>query len=136
MYGNCSSDFTVKTRKGNVATEISIERNLEKCDGFEPISTGVSPLALIKGAVSFTSALLFTQALSSLLLTLWEVRNRRDLREAAQLLPRTDSSGNCGPDKESAAQGHVSGIRFLIPNPERCPSCCHSVTRTKPSAIV
>lgn len=62
MYGNCSSDFTVKTRKGNVATEISIERNLEKCDGFEPVSTGVSPLALIKGMVSFPSALLFPQA--------------------------------------------------------------------------
>ncbi|KAK1333256.1 hypothetical protein QTO34_006797 [Cnephaeus nilssonii] len=49
VYGNCSSDFTVKTRKGNVATEISIERNLEKCDHFKPVSTGVSPLALIKG---------------------------------------------------------------------------------------
>ncbi|XP_059516435.1 apolipoprotein B-100 isoform X1 [Myotis daubentonii] len=49
VYGNCSSDITVKTRKGNVATEISIERNLEKCDHFMPVSTGVSPLALIKG---------------------------------------------------------------------------------------
>ncbi|XP_035883588.1 apolipoprotein B-100 isoform X2 [Phyllostomus discolor] len=49
VYGNCSSDFTVKTRKGNVATEISIERKLETCDHFEPVSTGVSPLALIKG---------------------------------------------------------------------------------------
>lgn len=45
-----------------MATEISIERNLEKCDGFEPVSTGVSPLALIKGMVSFPSALLFPQA--------------------------------------------------------------------------
>ncbi|XP_045436454.1 apolipoprotein B-100 isoform X1 [Pipistrellus kuhlii] len=49
VYGNCSSDFTVKARKGNVATEVSIERNLEKCDHFQPVSTGVSPLALIKG---------------------------------------------------------------------------------------
>lgn len=70
MYGNCSSDFTVKTRKGNVATEISIERDLEKCDHFTPVSTGVSPLALIKGMVSFTPALPF--ALSSLLGTFWK----------------------------------------------------------------
>lgn len=68
MYGNCSSDVTVKTRKGNVATEISIERNLENCDHFQPISTAVSPLALIKGLVSFTPALLFTLAAASLLL--------------------------------------------------------------------
>lgn len=69
MYGNCSSDFTVKMRKGNVATEISIERNLEKCDHFKPVSTGVSPLALLKGLVSLTPALLFT--LASLLVNLW-----------------------------------------------------------------
>lgn len=61
----------MKTRKGNVATEISIERNLEKCDHFKPVSTGVSPLALIKGLVSLTSALLFS--LSSLLANFWNV---------------------------------------------------------------
>ncbi|XP_045405079.1 apolipoprotein B-100 [Lemur catta] len=49
VYGNCSTQFAVKTRKGNVATEISTERNLQQCDHFKPISTGVSPLALIKG---------------------------------------------------------------------------------------
>ncbi|ELV11105.1 Apolipoprotein B-100 [Tupaia chinensis] len=49
VYGNCSTHLTVKTRKGNVATEIVTERNLEQCDGFQPISTGVSPLALIRG---------------------------------------------------------------------------------------
>ncbi|XP_055982548.1 apolipoprotein B-100 [Sorex fumeus] len=49
VYGNCSSDFTVKARKGNTATEISIERNLETCEQFQPVSTGVSPLALIQG---------------------------------------------------------------------------------------
>ncbi|KAK2493270.1 hypothetical protein MC885_004097 [Smutsia gigantea] len=58
VYGNCSSDFTVKTRKGNVATAISIERNLDKCDGFKPISTGVSPLALIKGMTRTLSTLI------------------------------------------------------------------------------
>lgn len=49
VYGNCSSDFTVNARKGNVATEISIERNLENCEHFRPVSTRVSPLALIQG---------------------------------------------------------------------------------------
>eukprot|EP00070_Physeter_catodon_P035279 XP_028342173.1 apolipoprotein B-100 [Physeter catodon] len=58
VYGNCSSDVTVKTRKGNVATEISIERNLENCDHFQPISTGVSPLALIKGMTRPLSTLI------------------------------------------------------------------------------
>lgn len=58
VYGNCSTDFTVKTKKGNVATEISIERNLEKCDHFQPISTGVSPLALIRGMTRPLSTLI------------------------------------------------------------------------------
>ncbi|XP_004387651.3 apolipoprotein B-100 [Trichechus manatus latirostris] len=58
VYGNCSSDFTVKTRTGNVATEISIERNLQKCDDFKPISTGVSPLAFIKGMIRPLSTLI------------------------------------------------------------------------------
>ncbi|XP_057599079.1 apolipoprotein B-100 [Hippopotamus amphibius kiboko] len=58
VYGNCSSDFTVKTREENVATEISIERDLEKCDHFQPISTEVSPLALIKGLTRPLSTLI------------------------------------------------------------------------------
>ncbi|KAI4587481.1 hypothetical protein MJG53_005268 [Ovis ammon polii x Ovis aries] len=58
VYGNCSTDFTVKTKKGNVATEISIERNLRKCDHFQPISTGVSPLALIRGMTRPLSTLI------------------------------------------------------------------------------
>ncbi|CAD7676392.1 unnamed protein product [Nyctereutes procyonoides] len=58
VYGNCSSDLTVNSRKANMATEISIERNLEKCDHFKPISTGVSPLALIKGMVRPLSTLI------------------------------------------------------------------------------
>ncbi|XP_039743669.1 apolipoprotein B-100 isoform X2 [Pteropus medius] len=49
VYGNCSSNFSVRTRKGSVATEVSIERNLKDCDHFRPASTGVSPLALIRG---------------------------------------------------------------------------------------
>ncbi|XP_029794426.1 apolipoprotein B-100 [Suricata suricatta] len=58
VYGNCSSDLTVKTKKANVATGISIERNLEKCDRFQPVSTGVSPLALIKGITRPLSTLI------------------------------------------------------------------------------
>lgn len=68
MYGNCSSDLTVETKEANVATGISIERDLENCDHFKPISTGVSPLALIKGMVSFTSTLLLV--LSTVLLVI------------------------------------------------------------------
>uniref|UniRef100_G3T3D1 Apolipoprotein B n=1 Tax=Loxodonta africana TaxID=9785 RepID=G3T3D1_LOXAF len=58
VYGNCSSDLTVQTRTGNVATEISIERNLQKCDHFKPISTGVSPLAFVKGMIRPLSTLI------------------------------------------------------------------------------
>lgn len=61
----------MKARKGNVATEVSIERNLEKCDHFQPVSTGVSPLALIRGLVSLTSPLLLT--LSPLVVNFWNV---------------------------------------------------------------
>ncbi|XP_034515741.1 apolipoprotein B-100 [Ailuropoda melanoleuca] len=58
VYGNCSSDLTVETKKANVATRISIERDLENCDHFKPISTGVSPLALIKGMLHPFSTLI------------------------------------------------------------------------------
>uniref|UniRef100_A0A8D2DWC7 Apolipoprotein B-100 n=1 Tax=Sciurus vulgaris TaxID=55149 RepID=A0A8D2DWC7_SCIVU len=58
VYGNCSTQVTVTTRKGNVATEISTERDLQQCDGFQPISTGVSPLALTLGLVRRQSTLL------------------------------------------------------------------------------
>nr|XP_003473207.1 apolipoprotein B-100 [Cavia porcellus] len=49
VYGNCSTRVVVKTRKGNVATEMSTDRNLQECTGFQPSSTGASPLALIRG---------------------------------------------------------------------------------------
>ncbi|XP_045142529.1 apolipoprotein B-100 [Echinops telfairi] len=42
VYGNCSSDFAVKSRAANVATEIGIERKLERCDHTRPLSTLVS----------------------------------------------------------------------------------------------
>lgn len=58
VYGNCTTGVTVNSRKGNVATEMSTERNLQQCDGFQPISTGVSPLALIKGLTRPLSTLI------------------------------------------------------------------------------
>nr|XP_020043134.1 apolipoprotein B-100 [Castor canadensis] len=58
VYGNCSTHVTVNARKGSVATEISTERNLQQCDGFQPVNTGVSPLALIKGLVHPLSTLI------------------------------------------------------------------------------
>uniref|UniRef100_A0A8C5NVH8 Vitellogenin domain-containing protein n=1 Tax=Jaculus jaculus TaxID=51337 RepID=A0A8C5NVH8_JACJA len=58
VYGNCSTRLTVQTRKGSVATQISMERDLQECDGFQPISTTVSPLALIKGLVRPLSTLI------------------------------------------------------------------------------
>ncbi|XP_048209343.1 apolipoprotein B-100 [Perognathus longimembris pacificus] len=58
VYGNCSTEVTVKTRQGNVATAISTERNLQQCDGFQPIRMGVSPLALIKGLARPLSTLI------------------------------------------------------------------------------
>uniref|UniRef100_A0A5F9DG36 Apolipoprotein B n=1 Tax=Oryctolagus cuniculus TaxID=9986 RepID=A0A5F9DG36_RABIT len=58
VYGNCSTHVTVKTRKGNVATELSTERNLQQCEGFQPMSTGASPLALIKGVIRPLSTLI------------------------------------------------------------------------------
>ncbi|GAB1297285.1 Apolipoprotein B-100 [Apodemus speciosus] len=58
VYGNCSTQVTVNSRKGTVATEMSTERNLQQCDGFQPIRTSVSPLALIKGLVHPLSTLI------------------------------------------------------------------------------
>ncbi|XP_058523352.1 apolipoprotein B-100 [Ochotona princeps] len=58
VYGNCSTHVTVKTKKGNVVTEMSTERNLQQCEGFQPVSSGVSPLALIKGMARPLSTLI------------------------------------------------------------------------------
>ncbi|KAM6180366.1 apolipoprotein B-100 [Erethizon dorsatum] len=58
VYGNCSTHIMVKTRKGNVATEMSMERNLQQCSGFQPVSTGASPLALVKGLAHPLSTLI------------------------------------------------------------------------------
>lgn len=52
IYGQCDSDIEVGARKGNIAAEISVRRNLKSCDNFNPIRDYVSPVALIKGLVS------------------------------------------------------------------------------------
>ncbi|XP_033618748.1 apolipoprotein B-100 [Fukomys damarensis] len=58
VYGNCSTHVTVKTRKGSVATEMSTDRNLRQCSGFQPVSAGASPLALIRGLARPLSTLI------------------------------------------------------------------------------
>ncbi|NXO02173.1 APOB protein, partial [Rhinopomastus cyanomelas] len=49
VYGKCDSEVEFKSRKGNVAEDISINRNLRACDNFSPIRDYVSPLAIVKG---------------------------------------------------------------------------------------
>lgn len=52
MYGKCDSEVEFKSRKGNVAEDISITRYLKGCDSFSPIRDHVSPIAIVKGLVS------------------------------------------------------------------------------------
>uniref|UniRef100_A0A8D0L817 Apolipoprotein B n=1 Tax=Sphenodon punctatus TaxID=8508 RepID=A0A8D0L817_SPHPU len=49
VYGTCDSEVEIKSKKGNVATDITINRNLQSCDNFNPIRDYVSPIALVKG---------------------------------------------------------------------------------------
>ncbi|XP_075779540.1 apolipoprotein B-100 [Pelodiscus sinensis] len=49
IYGKCDSEVEIKDRKGNIASVISINRNLKTCENFNPIRDYVSPIALIKG---------------------------------------------------------------------------------------
>uniref|UniRef100_A0A8C8AKF6 Apolipoprotein B n=1 Tax=Otus sunia TaxID=257818 RepID=A0A8C8AKF6_9STRI len=49
VYGKCDSEVEFKSRKGNVAEEISINRDLKACDNFSPIRDYVSPIAIVKG---------------------------------------------------------------------------------------
>uniref|UniRef100_A0A803VMM6 Apolipoprotein B n=1 Tax=Ficedula albicollis TaxID=59894 RepID=A0A803VMM6_FICAL len=52
VYGKCDSEVEFKSRKGNVAEDISITRYLKGCDNFSPIRDHVSPIATVKGLVS------------------------------------------------------------------------------------
>ncbi|KAM6123152.1 LOW QUALITY PROTEIN: apolipoprotein B-100 [Pterocles gutturalis] len=49
VYGKCDSEVEFKSRKGNVAEDISINRDLKSCDNFSPIRDYVSPIAIVKG---------------------------------------------------------------------------------------
>ncbi|NXF47886.1 APOB protein, partial [Oceanites oceanicus] len=49
IYGKCDSEVEFKSRKGNVAEDISINRDLKACDNFSPIRDYVSPIAIVKG---------------------------------------------------------------------------------------
>ncbi|XP_063771383.1 LOW QUALITY PROTEIN: apolipoprotein B-100 [Pseudophryne corroboree] len=57
-YGECSSQITVTDRKGAVATDITIKRNLKTCNQFTPLRDYVSPIALFKGMNAPLSTLL------------------------------------------------------------------------------
>ncbi|XP_059324975.1 LOW QUALITY PROTEIN: apolipoprotein B-100 [Ammospiza nelsoni] len=58
VYGKCDSEVEFKSRKGNVAEDISITRYLKGCDSFSPIRDHVSPIAIVKGLNTPLSALL------------------------------------------------------------------------------
>ncbi|KAK6488577.1 apolipoprotein B-100-like [Huso huso] len=50
VYGKCDSELTVNTRKADSsATDITVTRDLIKCQSFDPMRGYVSPLALITG---------------------------------------------------------------------------------------
>ncbi|XP_033859679.3 apolipoprotein B-100-like [Acipenser ruthenus] len=50
VYGKCDSELTVNTRKADTsATDITVTRDLVKCQSFDPMRGYVSPLALITG---------------------------------------------------------------------------------------
>ncbi|XP_050172384.1 apolipoprotein B-100 [Myiozetetes cayanensis] len=58
VYGKCDSEVEFKSRKGNVAEDISITRYLKGCDNFRPIRDHVSPIAIVKGLNTPLSTLL------------------------------------------------------------------------------
>ncbi|XP_039527523.1 apolipoprotein B-100-like isoform X2 [Pimephales promelas] len=48
IYGLCKTDHVVNTRE-DVATEVTLRRDLSDCDKFRPVEDHTSPLALISG---------------------------------------------------------------------------------------
>ncbi|XP_036406031.1 apolipoprotein B-100-like [Megalops cyprinoides] len=50
LHGLCSTDFTVNTRE-DIATDVTVTRDLSHCDSFRPSKDLTSPLALISGLV-------------------------------------------------------------------------------------
>lgn len=47
----CKTGYTVNARE-NIATDVTLSRDLSKCDNFRPVRDHTSPLALITGLVS------------------------------------------------------------------------------------
>ncbi|KAL2082439.1 hypothetical protein ACEWY4_022257 [Coilia grayii] len=48
IYGLCKTDYTVNARE-DIATDVTLTRDLSRCDHFRPVSDYTSPLALITG---------------------------------------------------------------------------------------
>ncbi|XP_060722344.1 apolipoprotein Bb, tandem duplicate 1 [Tachysurus vachellii] len=48
IYGLCETHYTVNTRE-DIATDVTLNRDLSRCDQFRPIKDHTSPLAIIKG---------------------------------------------------------------------------------------
>lgn len=51
IHGLCETDYTVNTRE-DIATDVTLSRDLSRCDQFRPIKDHTSPLAIITGMVS------------------------------------------------------------------------------------
>lgn len=52
IYGKCETKATV-TERQTIATDISLNRDLSRCDKFVPMRDQTSPLALISGMVHY-----------------------------------------------------------------------------------
>lgn len=50
VHGVCPTDFTVNARE-DIATDVTVNRDLSKCDSFFARRQDTSPLALITGMV-------------------------------------------------------------------------------------
>ncbi|KAJ8377729.1 hypothetical protein AAFF_G00254020 [Aldrovandia affinis] len=48
LHGLCKTDFAVNARE-DIATDVTVTRDLSHCDGFSPMKDFTSPLALISG---------------------------------------------------------------------------------------
>ncbi|XP_048106491.1 apolipoprotein Bb, tandem duplicate 1, partial [Alosa alosa] len=48
IYGLCKTDYTVNARE-DIATDVTLTRDLSRCDQFRPVRDHTSPLALITG---------------------------------------------------------------------------------------
>ncbi|XP_078069183.1 apolipoprotein B-100 [Mustelus asterias] len=49
VYGNCTSEVTVNNRVNDIATQMTVKRDLTACNRFTPVTDYRSPLALVTG---------------------------------------------------------------------------------------